>query len=31
VRGRAIPTMPGTGKLEERADAVTDSARKILV
>ena len=31
VRGRAIPTMPGTGKLEERADAVTESARKILV
>ena len=31
VRGRAIPTMPGAGKLEERADAVTDSARKILV
>jgi GST-like protein len=30
-RGRAIPTMPGTGKLEDRADAVTESARKILV
>ena len=30
-RGRAIPTLPGTGKLEERADAVTESARKILV
>ena len=30
-RGRGIPTMPGTGKLEERADAVTESARKILV
>ena len=30
-RGRAIPVMPGTGKLEERADAVKESARKILV
>jgi GST-like protein len=30
-RGRAIPVLPGTGKLEERADAVTESARKILV
>lgn len=30
-RGRAIPVMPGTGKLEDRADAVTESARKILV
>jgi len=30
-RGRAVPTMPGSGKLEDRADAVLDSARKILV
>jgi GST-like protein len=30
-RGRAIPVMPGTGTLEDRADAVTESARKILV
>ena len=30
-RGRAVPTMPGTGNLEDRADAVRDSARKILV
>jgi GST-like protein len=30
-RGRAVPTMPGSGKLEDRADAVRDSARKILV
>ena len=30
-RGRAIPVLPGTGKLEERADAVKESARKILV
>ena len=30
-RGRAVPAMPGTGKLEDRADAVTESARKILV
>jgi len=30
-RGRAVPEMPGSGKLEERADAVTESARKILV
>ena len=30
-RGRAIPVMPGTGKLEDRADEVRDSARKILV
>jgi GST-like protein len=30
-RGRAVPGMPGSGKLEERADAVTESARKILV
>jgi GST-like protein len=30
-RGRAVPVMPGTGKLEDRADEVRDSARKILV
>jgi GST-like protein len=30
-RGRAIPEMPGAGKLEDRADEVRDSARKILV
>jgi GST-like protein len=30
-RGRAVPGMPGTGKLEDRADAVRESARKILV
>jgi GST-like protein len=30
-RGRAVPEMPGSGKLEDRADAVTESARKILV
>jgi GST-like protein len=30
-RGRAIPAVPGTGRLEERADEVKDSARKILV
>ena len=26
-----VPAMPGTGKLEDRADAVTGTARKILV
>jgi GST-like protein len=31
VRGRAVPVMPGTGKLEDRADAVTGTARKMLV
>ena len=31
VRGRGVPVMPGTGKLEDRADAVKDTARKILV
>jgi len=30
-RGRAVPVTPGTGKLENRADEVRDSARKILV
>jgi glutathione S-transferase len=30
-RGRAIPALPGAGKLAERADEVRDSARKILV
>jgi glutathione S-transferase len=30
-RGRAVPAVPGTGKLEDRADEVRDSARKILV
>jgi GST-like protein len=30
-RGRAVPAMPGQGKLEDRADEVRDSARKILV
>ena len=30
-RGRAVPEMPGQGKLEERAEEVTESARKILV
>jgi GST-like protein len=30
-RGRAIPAVPGSGKLEERADEVAESARKILV
>jgi glutathione S-transferase len=30
-RGRAIPAMPGTGSLEDRADEVRESARKILV
>jgi GST-like protein len=31
VRGRAVPEMPGTGRLEDRAEAVTASGRKILV
>jgi glutathione S-transferase len=31
VRGRAVPVMPGTGKLEDRAEAVKDTARKMLV
>lgn len=30
-RGRAVPALPGTGQLEDRADEVRDSARKILV
>jgi GST-like protein len=30
-RGRAVPALPGAGKLEDRADEVRDSARKILV
>jgi GST-like protein len=30
-RGRAVPEMPGQGKLEDRADEVRESARKILV
>jgi GST-like protein len=30
-RGRAIPTLPGSGRLEDRADAVKESGRKILV
>jgi glutathione S-transferase len=30
-RGRAVPAVPGSGKLEDRADEVRDSARKILV
>ncbi len=30
-RGRAVPAMPGNGKLEDRADEVKESARKILV
>jgi GST-like protein len=30
-RGRAVPAMPGSGRLEERAEEVTESARRILV
>jgi GSH-dependent disulfide-bond oxidoreductase len=30
-RGRAVPAVPGTGKLEDRADEVRESGRKILV
>jgi glutathione S-transferase len=30
-RGRAVPVMPGSGRLEDRADEVKESARKILV
>jgi GST-like protein len=30
-RGRAVPALPGTGKLEDRADEVKENARKILV
>src|SRR5262249_16768640 len=31
VKGRAVPEMPGSGKLEERAETVAASGRKILV
>ena len=30
-KGRAVPAMPGSGRLEDRAEAVQESARKILV
>jgi GST-like protein len=30
-KGRAVPVMPGTGRLEDRAEEVQESARKILV